>query len=150
MSDIRNKAAYSLGKMLNNEAWIGRLDRGSKPSDIDLIFDNDGCVLFCELSSNRVMWPGLDYGQAWLYKSAIKKGVHCAVLCRHDVDPKLEVEIDTLNDICCFQVMAYEYSRYWLSRIVEGEYWGKFVDAWYRNSDGLRGEVLEKAMPWAS
>lgn len=149
IGDIFCEEAYALGKMLDHSSWaIGEkvLPRGITPSDFDLVFDNNGCVLFCELSSGASEWGEVSTGQCLTYKAAIRKGVHCAVLCTHDVKVEYGRKIDTREDIISFQVMTFGWGSFWVSRVVEGSAWPNFVFAWYRNPDGLRGHVLERSV----
>lgn len=127
---VHFEQAYALGKMLNNSGWDGRLRNGITPSDIDLCFDNDGHVLFCELSRHHSAWQEIDTGQCWLYRSAISCGHGLAVLLKHSVDPEDGRQIDTLHDVETFQVML---SSGFTSKIVDGSRWGWFVDQFYEN-----------------
>ena len=149
---IYSEQAYALGKMLDNSSWQQgqKLRDGITPSDFDLVFDNMGAMLFCELSSNCDQWRLLEKGQRWAYQSAIKNNrPHCAVICRHNVKLADLRQIDTRRDIVAFQVMAYDLAAFRISCVIEGnEHWQAFVLAWFQNADGLRGHVIERSTPF--
>ena len=142
--------AYALGKMLDHSGWQN-LPRKITPSDFDMIFDNDGAILFCELSSSSSEWKKLSAGQRWAYQSAIRYRVRwfpcLAVLCRHNLNPETGRKIDTMNDVIAFQVMLHDFD-FRVSRLIKGnEHWQKFVTAWFSNSSGLFGEILQRSSP---
>jgi hypothetical protein len=137
--------AYAQGKMLENSSWNSVLPRGITPSDTDMVFDNLGAIIHGELSSAVKEWTALARGQRWTYQSKIKHNAcHCAVLAHHNVKPEYGCKIDTLRDILTFQVMVFFWCDFRVSRIIEGAHWQKFVTSWFRNPDGLRGEVFER------
>jgi hypothetical protein len=122
--------AYAQGKMLDSSSWHGKLPRGITPSDIDLVFDNNGKCLFCELSRHCTEWPQIECGQRWLYESLVKRG-HVAVLLKHSAP--LDRPIDTLKDIESFSVMHLDMTgRISFSAIYSGSHWVRFVDKFYK------------------
>ena len=147
--DIFAAEAYALGKMLDNSSWLkgDRVLRDNiTPCDFDWVLDNNGAVLYAALESSIDQWRSMSIGQMRAYQAAIKKGVHCAVICRHNVKPDERRKIDTRTDIVSFQVMVFELASFRISRVVDGnEHWQNFVFAWFRNPDGLRGEVIERS-----
>lgn len=141
---IHAPEAYALGKMLDHSGWA--LPRGITPCDFDVVFDNNGRIIFCELSSSIAAWEDVSVGQRWAYQSAIRKGNHCAALCKHDVKPGDCKQINTRFDICLFQVMIYELQSFRVSRVIDGNnHWQAFVFGWFANPDGLRAEVISRS-----
>jgi hypothetical protein len=121
-------AAYALGKMLDHSGW--KLDRGITPSDFDMAIDNDGSIMFCELSSWASRWAETKEGQRRLYRNAIRDGKHCAVLCRHPVKPEEQRQIDSCYDIESFEVMFYDFGPVY-SGVLDGNAgWQWFVKKW--------------------
>ena len=139
--NIHSPEAYAQSKMLDHSGWYGKLPRGSRPSDIDfvavkMVFDNNGSMLWGELSRSASEWGQLDYGQKWLYESAIKFSPHCAVLCFHNAP--LDRKIDTYRDVISFQPMVWDYD-FVAGRVYDGvENWHKFVNGWFKNSLRVR------------
>ena len=125
--------AYAQGKMLNHGGWNGVLPRRITPSDIDIVFDNVGQIIFGELSRSRSCWQQTAPGQRLVYENLIKTGAHCACLCRHSVPAS--IQIDTRCDIDTFQIMIWDYGFVY-SKILSGASWQKFVTAWFRGLDG--------------
>lgn len=125
---IYAEQAYAQGKMLNNSAWNGMLPRNITPSDIDLVFDNNGWQLLCELSSQTSNWAELKRGQRLLYQGLTIKHRTIGVLLKHSV-PK-DRQIDTLKDIDSFQVMI---SGGRITEIFGGERWQRFVEQFYES-----------------
>lgn len=142
---IYSERAYALGKMLDHSSWYGTLTRKITPSDVDMLFDNAGKIMLCELSSAVSSWSEVQIGQRWLYQSFIKDQPHCAVLCRHNVDPSSGRQINTRFDIQSFQVMVWEHEQV-LSRVYDGNhYWQRVVELWVNHQDGpakIRRSVL--------
>jgi len=136
--------AYALGKMMESNGWSGLLRNGITPSDVDLVFDNNGKILFCDFSIKYDDWERAICGQRWLYESFIKSAPHCAVLCKHSVKPDLFRKIDTLRDVERFQAMVWDFERV-LSPIFDGAYWQRFVTMWVNEVDGplkIRRHIL--------
>lgn len=141
---IRNEDAYALGKMLDNSAWLGRLPRSITPSDMDLVFDNGGRIIFAELSRSQCEWKTLEWGQRLLYENAIKNSLHCAVLCKHSVNPNERRLINTFVDITSFQLMIHD-CRFVFSRVIEGNsYWQKYVFDWFDDPIKVRQQLISK------
>jgi hypothetical protein len=154
--EIRNIRRYLQSKLLDNSAWLDIVGRKITPSDIDLVVDNGGKVLFCELSRTCSEWQELERGQRWLYQSVLLDSIkcpRCSILLRHNVDCDNNAatinelrKINTITDIVSFQAMIFVWGEFRVSRVVDGnEHWQAFVKAWFRNSDGLRGSVFEKS-----
>ena len=139
--------AYALGKMFDNSGWNGLLRNKGTPSDIDLCFDNNGSIIFADLSKTCDSWQQLGNalkGQRWLYESLIKCGPHCAVLCKHSVAPEMGRQIDTLRDVDSFQVMVWDFGPV-LSPVYDGTRWQAFVIMWMNQPDGptkIRRHIL--------
>ena len=142
---IHSEHAYALGKMLDHSGWHGQLVRGITPSDVDMLFDNNGMIIVCELSSWARDWHELKRGQRWVYEAFIKDRPFFAVLCKHSVKPQTGRQINTQSDIECFHVMAWDHGPVY-SGIVEGnEAWRRLVRYWCNRSDGpliLRRKLL--------
>ena len=117
--DIFSTPAYAQGKMLDHSGW--KLPRNITPSDVDMVIDNDGSIIYGELSSWCSHWAGIKEGQRRLYQNAIRDGKHCAVLCRHSVKPEERRQIDTCYDIESFEAMFWEPGGpIWLRRFFLG------------------------------
>ena len=153
---IRNIDAYARGKMLDHSSWqLGeqKLPRLITPSDIDMVFDNRGWALFCEISRKHSKWSALRAdakGQHDTYLSTIKNTVHCAVLCKHSVSLSAERAIDTRNDIESFQVMLYDPRLPLLmanTEIFTGNgRWQRFVFRWFESPEQVRLFCVESAV----
>jgi hypothetical protein len=134
--------AYAQGKMLNHGGWNGVLPRRITPSDVDMVFDNAGKIIFIELSSSCSCWQEITPGQRLLYENAIKGGAHCACLCKHSVP--VSMQIDTRYDIDSFQIMVWDYGLVY-SKIQPGAYWQQFVSNWFGKVNGplfMRRKIL--------
>src|SRR6266540_2144726 len=123
--DVYCAEAYALGKMLDHSAWQQgdrRLPRGITASDIDAGFngrvgpfdgvtalDNLQRTIFIELSRHCGKWVEIQRGQRWVYKTLVTGGPHCAVICRHNVDPETGRKICTRHDVVSFQPMFYDH-----------------------------------------
>lgn len=147
---IRAKEAYALGKMLEHSSWARgekRLPRNITPSDFDMVFDNYGSILYCELTTSLEEWTQTDIGQRGAYMAAVWKGErHCAALCRHTVKLEDGRDIDTRNDICSFQPLIFQWGDFRVGQVVRGnKAWQDFVFEWYRNPHALRGAVFENS-----
>jgi hypothetical protein len=121
--------AYALGKMAESSSWYGLLRTGITPCDIDLCFDNNGKMIFGELSSHTDTWNDISYGQRKVYEGAIAHQPHCAVLCKHSIKPEMDRAIDTRFDVEKFQVMLWDF-EFVLSPTYDGKYWETFVKWW--------------------
>ncbi len=128
---IHSQEAYALGKILDNSSWS--LPRGITPSDIDLVFDNDGDMLACELSRETCLWTGLSVGQRLVYERFVMNGFarNLAAVCKHNVAPDFGRKIDSRNDIVRFQLMVLYNGRLEASEVrhdwphfVENEFYG--------------------------
>jgi len=137
---IFSQEAYALGKMLDHSSWWRdppKLPRGITPSDTDyppipLCFDNNGWVLWCELSSSFSAWHQVQTGQKWLYESILRNSQHFGVLCQHNVRPEMQRPINTRYDIQSFQVMLWDFG-YVRSNVITGNgMWQKFVLSFYQ------------------
>lgn len=145
---ILQSEAYALGKMLDHSSW-GRgewvLPRGITPSDIDAVFDNNGSILFVELSSEATDWSALSKGQRMAYESAIRGTSHCAVLCKHGMTVHHEVPIDTRYAISGFQPMVHDGGKFIVAPFVRGnEHWETFVRRWFDDAPATRESIIQK------
>lgn len=143
--------AYALGKMLDHSAWQTdvRISRGITPSDVDMAVDNNGMILFCEISSQYEEWKKLREGQRRFYENCVKGGLHCAALCRHAVKLMDQRKIDTCNDIISFQLMFWDHGVVYSHVIAGNSYWQKFMLHWTGTSYGplkLRRTILGKSV----
>lgn len=126
--------AYAQGKMLNHGGWNGVLPRLITPSDVDMVFDNNGKIIFIELSRVRSSWQEVTKGQRLLYENLIRGGAHCACLCKHNVPAA--IQIDTRYDVDSFQIMVWDYGLVY-SKTYSGTLWEKFVsDGWFGSTNG--------------
>ena len=126
--DIFSTPAYAQGKMLDHSGW--KLPRNITPSDVDMVIDNDGSIIYGELSSWCSHWAGIKEGQRRLYQNAIRDGKHCAVLCRHSVKPEERRQIDTCYDIESFEAMFWDFGPV-CSGVLDGnDGWQWFVRKW--------------------
>ncbi len=142
---IHSKNAYAQGKMLDHSAWLKDepLPRGITPSDIDMVIDDNGAMLFNELSSRHHRWHELSTGQRRLYEGLIFQTQHCAVLCKHSVPPAEEREINTRTDIDNFQVMLWQPSGLFFTEVFHGNSrWQQFVASWFVNADKVRSHCF--------
>lgn len=133
--------AYALGKMLDHSDWM--LPRGSLPSDIDICFDNNGRIIFCELSSSASEWSDISGGQRWLYESAIRNTRHCAVIARHNVQLADGRQINSKNDIASFQIMFHD-GVFLFSAAIDGKWWCWFVEHWFADAQKTWREMADK------
>lgn len=136
--------AYALGKMVECSAWNGLLRDHITPSDIDLCFDNNGSVIFVDLSVSYDRWDIALAGQRRMYAAIIAGGPHCAVLAKHSVTPSLGRKIDSLHDIESFQAAVWD-SGFVKSPVWSGSRWQEFVQAWVNTPDGpsrIRQRIL--------
>lgn len=144
---IIREEAYCLGKVLESSGWNGLLRDKITPSDIDLIFDNRGSILFADFSIQCDRWEEVKAklrGQYMAYEAAVAHGPHCAAICKHSVKPDLLRKIDTLRDVERFQVMVWDYGPV-LSPVYDGAYWQHFVTFWVNIPHGpqhLRRHIL--------
>ena len=153
---IISEEAYAASKMSYGGSWQEGdrvLPRSIKPSDVDMVFDNNGCVLYGELDRDFNSWVEMlqqaksGFATVKAYQSMVRKGdVHCAVLCLHAVKPEDKRVIDTRTDVIAFQAMVFHWQSFRVSRVISGnEHWQNFVFAWLRNPYGLRGEIIERS-----
>lgn len=149
---IIDEQAYALGKMLDNSSWNGLLTRHITPADIDipdipLVFDNDGAIIFADLSRTFDDWQTALPGQRWLYQSVIKGSRHCAALCKHSVRPEDRRLINTLTDVESFHIMVWDNEAV-MSPLWPGSRWQEFVTTWVNLQDGpqrIRRRIIEAA-----
>lgn len=134
---IRTEDAYAQGKMLDHSSWQDEpaLTRGITPSDIDVVFDNNGRCIFCEISSQHSEWLMIAVGQRRLYESILAPS-HCSVLCFHQVP--WQTQINTRRDIIRFQILTSPpWGRVLVSPVYEGNNrWQNFVLNWINRTDG--------------
>lgn len=149
---IRNSEAYARGKMLDHSGWQkgdNKLPRNITPSDIDMVFDNSGDVLFCEVSSSRVEWKDLDIGQRKTYQNSIRGTDNFAVLCTHAVPLDAGRQINSRQDIQQFQVMVFDPKHrnpFVTTEVFVGnDRWQKFVSVWFNNPSEIRRHCRKNA-----
>lgn len=110
--------------------------------------DNNGKVIFVELSSEHSHWKDMAHGQRLLYENCIRGTVHCAVLCKHSVPAGRQ--IDTRNDVERFEPMLYVRGRIIVCRMSEyggnNDGWDMFVTAWFDNPLRVRNDLLAKQL----
>lgn len=135
---VFSEEAYALGKMLDHSSWQDdvKMARGITPSDIDMAIDNNGQIMFCELSSQHRTWSAISEGQRRLYENCIKGALHCAVLCHHNVRPEEKRMINTRTDIAAFQVMVWDHAVIYSNVVASNEHWQKFVLDWTNEGSG--------------
>jgi hypothetical protein len=111
-----------------SESWRGKLPRNGYPSDTDMLFDNNGYILFCEFKNHEFSFSDLSTGQRLLYKNLIKNSPKQSVaLCYHNAPENRA--IDTLTDVVSFRWVYMSGGE-----IVESEKmtdWEQFVKRWY-------------------
>jgi len=124
--EIHSQEAYALGKMVDSSSWS--LPRGITPSDIDLVFDNAGDMLACELSRKTFLWSELPVGQRLVYERFVLNGCarHIAAVCKHNVAPEFGRKIDSRNDVVQFQLMVYMEGNLVMSNVRDD--WPEFVE----------------------
>ena len=149
---IRNVEAYARGKMLDHSSWQKgiKLPRSVTPSDIDIVFDNAGWLLHCEVSSKHTRWEELAKeakGQALLYENLIFQTSNCAALCRHSVPLSERRAINSREDINAFQLMLYApRSGVVYSPVYKGgARWNDFVHSWFGQPKDLHAALIRQA-----
>ena len=135
--------AYALGKMLDHSSWQKGervLPRKVTGSDIDVpnvtVFDNQGLMIFCEFSRVCCSWnhDSIKVGQRLMYEGLIRHTAHCAVLCKHTVDPDEGRAINTRLDVDSFQVMIWDFHTIKGQICVGNDLWQKFVFDWFSSA----------------
>ena len=126
--------AYAQGKMLDSSGWDGFLPRGITPSDIDHVFDNNGQMIFMEVTSRFATWEELEsenLGQWLLYRNLILscRRPSVAVLWLHDTPHNLQ--IDTLRGCVSFSVLSLCRGDLHRTTPLSGDRWPDFVWAWF-------------------
>lgn len=130
--------AYAQGKMLDSSGWFGVLPRGITPCDIDHVFDNNGHMIFLEITSQWRTWEEFKehcFGQWSVYKSLVIFGQsrHVSVLWFHAIP--INVQINTFRDCESFSVMWMQChddrKRMTVSPAVGGDKWPGFVKLWF-------------------
>lgn len=105
------REAYAQAKMLDHSGWNGVLPRGITPSDIDMVIDNEGLVLFVEFSSKTASWHTLkskSYGQWKLHRNLVwnGRGTQFSALCH--LQPEPDKDINSMTDVIEFSLMLYD------------------------------------------
>jgi hypothetical protein len=125
--------AYAQGKMLSHRGWA--FPNGRTLSDIDAVLDYRGWVLFIELHRSHwpIGWQDIGTGQRWLYESICRgSDMFAVVLARHDV-ARIDVEIDSKNDILDAVV---RFRKLTASAKLTGDEYRQLVEAWGSNPVG--------------
>lgn len=146
--EIYSAEAYAQGKMLDHSSWQDHptLPRGITPSDIDVVFDNAGNVLFVELSSSTAKWADLAFGQRRVYEAVIWETKHCAIVCRHNVSLQDGRRIDSRQDIIACQPMLFDDGAIWVCPVIEGNSkWQGLVRQWYEHPLYVRQVLAVRA-----
>lgn len=136
--------------MLDHSDWLQGLwtmPRLITPSDVDMAMDNDGKILFCELSSSQSEWVKMGKGQRLLYRNFIFNSANLAVLCKHSVPTTRK--INTRKDFDSFQVMMYSSGNIYptgfqVTPVFKKEAWEPFVKSWFSDARKCRTTCLEK------
>ena len=136
--------AYALGKMLDHSTW--QLPRCITPSDVDMGFDNNGAVLFCEMSSSCSSWAEVKRGQRLFYQNSIRERAHCAALCKHSVDITDNRRINSQLDVESFDLMLWDHGPVCCGVIVGNNLWQRFVQHWYIDPVWLRRRLLGRSV----
>lgn len=124
------ESAYAQGKMLESSKWHGVLPRGITPSDVDLVFDNAGRCILCELKRGSGTWAQVSRGQRMLYESLVRGTEHVAVLAGHSVAS--DTTVCTHSDVEWYQCMHWTGVRHQISKVFSpGESWRSFVRLWF-------------------
>lgn len=122
------ESAYAQSKMVDSSKWD--LPRGITPSDVDLVFDNRGALLFGEFSRWKRSWEELEPGQRWLYESLAYRPGAISALLKHSVP--VDTAICSRNDVEEFTLRYYDKDRTLFTRgPFPGELWPQFVHNWY-------------------
>lgn len=145
--DIICEQAYAQGKMLNHSGWNGRLPRGITPSDVDMLLDDDGVILFIEISSQHKDWMELEIGQRKCYQNIVRGNQeHMAALVTHSVP--VSEKIDTSRDFETVQCLLWTPDGFMLSEVKElnAAIWKKFVVQWFdlEKRKQLRTKICKK------
>lgn len=130
---IRQMDVYLQSKLLDHSPWDGRLPRKITPSDIDIVFDNAGSLLFCEL---KLVAPGdsgsfwnLEVGQQRLFQSLLEGTTHQLAILYHSTPPS--IQIDTRNGINAFRIVTWEgVPRE--QDVRPGKDWPDYVESWFQ------------------
>lgn len=141
--DVFCEAAYAQSKMLCNSSWS--LPRLITPSDIDLVFDNRGEMMLCELSRHHQWWSQLNKGQRVLYEELARKGCLC-VLLNHSVPPTRQ--IDTRNNINTFAFCLMDGRDLVASPPQPGHQWPGLIESkWFHCPQYVWRRARELSQP---
>lgn len=145
--------AYAQSKMLDHSAWQKGdtvLPRRITPSDIDVGFlapdgsgfhlDNNGKIIFGELTRGFANWVNIRWGQRRFYEACIANTQHCAALCQHNVPPTRQ--ICTRTDIIAFQIMIFDYDTIVCAPFLGNDNWQRFVFKWCNDPVKLRRYLI--------
>jgi len=130
--------AYAQGKMTDSSSWYGKLPRMITPSDFDMMiteregivnsnnimFDNNGKVLFVEFNKESAAWDKLSTGQKRAYRNLVNIGQGKIYAALAKITPEPNKKIDTLHDVKEFSIMSYDSLRgFKESKIFNGRHW---------------------------
>lgn len=125
--DIYNYDLYLQSKTLDHSEW--RLPRCITPSDIDMVFDNAGKILFCDLKNHHCTWDDLSVGQRKLYEAIVRNGAGTQfVALLHHSAPATQKFIRTVSDIEEFQLIYWKDNEIKVSQMFPGSYWRVYVE----------------------
>lgn len=113
----------------------------NEPMAVPAVIDNDGKMIFAELSSWDADWRLLSTGQFKLYRGLLE-GPHCAVLCCHNVRPEDEKKICTRHDIVSFQPMVWDHGPVIGISLRSNASWQRFVFNWFEDPIRLRRRII--------
>jgi hypothetical protein len=137
---IRNEDAFAQGKMHDSSGWYGILPRKIMPSDIDLVFDNNGRCVFLEMTKNTScwgQWKAMNCGQYRLFSTLIRQGEgkHVYVLWFHNTP--VEQCVDTRMGCLSFSVMFWGGGTLREIEFFLGDGWPRFVDDWFASPESV-------------
>ena len=133
--EIYHEQAYAQGKMIESANW-GRMTRGITPSDVDLVWDNRGYILFCEFTRREFPHSSMKKGQFLLYQALVKNcpDKHVFALCKHNAP--LDRKICSKRDVKQFELMTYKNGHEeW--KTFEGDMWPVAVELWLTEPHGV-------------
>ena len=121
--------AYAQGKMLDHSEWDGVLPRQITPSDVDMVLDNWGRIVFVEFSRECGSWLELSIGQRKFYQAAVgKAGRHIAALCQHSTP--VDQQVKTRTGVVSVEFMFWHNGSFRFAKGTNG-HWIDMVDRWY-------------------
>jgi hypothetical protein len=145
---IYNREKYIKSKTFDHSGWAGYIPRGATPSDVDIVWDDNGKFLFGESKFGKFSWEDLSIGQRRLYKNllfALKYPERSAILLMN-YSYNVDKDINTLDDCESFHVVRVINSQLKVSKEYDGKELKDFVAAWYGKRNPPK-EIKEKSPP---